>query len=71
VFAGDAAPQELADAMHRAWISFARTGDPNHDGIPAWGAYELDERATMHFDTPCTVRHDPGAEARAAWDGII
>jgi para-nitrobenzyl esterase len=41
--AGDAPPQELADEMHRAWISFITTGDP---GWPAYGA----ERTTRLFD---------------------
>ncbi|MEV7892675.1 carboxylesterase/lipase family protein [Streptomyces cyaneofuscatus] len=30
---GSDAPQELADAMHRAWVEFATTGDP---GWPSW-----------------------------------
>ncbi|MDQ0958339.1 para-nitrobenzyl esterase [Streptomyces sp. B4I13] len=33
--AGDAVPQELADAMHGAWTRFAATGDP---GWEAWNA---------------------------------
>ncbi|MFI8947147.1 carboxylesterase/lipase family protein [Streptomyces sp. NPDC053750] len=33
--AGEGAPQELADAMHGAWVRFARSGDP---GWPAWDA---------------------------------
>ncbi|MFT9785604.1 carboxylesterase/lipase family protein [Streptomyces rhizosphaericola] len=32
---GPDAPQELADAMHRAWVDFATTGDP---GWPSWDA---------------------------------
>ncbi|MZF52545.1 carboxylesterase family protein [Streptomyces sp. SID5594] len=32
---GPDAPQELADAMHRAWVEFATTGDP---GWPSWDA---------------------------------
>ncbi|WP_257002503.1 carboxylesterase/lipase family protein [Streptomyces sp. WZ.A104] len=32
---GPDAPQELADAMHRAWVAFAATGDP---GWPSWDA---------------------------------
>ncbi|MFC9619111.1 carboxylesterase/lipase family protein [Streptomyces sp. NPDC056930] len=31
--AGEDAPQELADAMHAAWVRFAACGDP---GWPAW-----------------------------------
>ncbi|WP_369232542.1 carboxylesterase/lipase family protein [Streptomyces sp. R21] len=33
--AGEGAPQELADAMHSAWVRFAVDGDP---GWPAWDA---------------------------------
>jgi para-nitrobenzyl esterase len=33
--AGDGAPQDLADAMHGAWVRFATTGDP---GWEPWGA---------------------------------
>ncbi|SCD62845.1 carboxylesterase family protein [Streptomyces sp. DvalAA-19] len=32
---GPDAPQELADAMHRAWVDFTTTGDP---GWPSWDA---------------------------------
>ncbi|MFD3971084.1 carboxylesterase/lipase family protein [Streptomyces cyaneofuscatus] len=32
---GPDAPQELAGAMHRAWVDFATTGDP---GWPSWDA---------------------------------
>ncbi|MEW2067855.1 carboxylesterase family protein [Streptomyces sp. NPDC007346] len=32
---GPEAPQGLADAMHRAWVDFATTGDP---GWPSWDA---------------------------------
>lgn len=34
--AGPTAPRPLADAMHAAWVRFARTGDP---GWPAWNPY--------------------------------
>lgn len=45
----------LADKMSRAWISFARTGNPNHAGLPEWPAYNSENTATMHFDTNCAV----------------
>lgn len=41
----------LAQAMHQAWIAFARTGDPNHAGLPAWEPYCSDTRTTMRFDS--------------------
>lgn len=43
--AGPDAPQNLADAMHRAWVAFATTGDP---GWPAWDS----TRPVMVFDEP-------------------
>jgi len=46
VLAGPDAPQELADAMHHAWIAFATSGDP---GWPSWD----ETRPAMLFDHPC------------------
>lgn len=41
----------LADAMHRAWIAFMRTGKPDHPRLPAWPVYRREDRMTMRFDT--------------------
>jgi para-nitrobenzyl esterase len=41
----------LAEAMHRAWIAFIRTGKPDHAGLPPWPAYRCEDRMTMRFDT--------------------
>ena len=41
----------LADAMHGAWIAFARTGRPEHSRLPAWPAYQREDRMTMQFDS--------------------
>lgn len=41
----------LAASMHRAWISFVRTGDPNHPGMPRWDRYDRPSHTTMRFDT--------------------
>jgi para-nitrobenzyl esterase len=57
--------QAIADAMHAAWIAFARTGDPG------WPAYDLDRRATQRFDTTCEILEDPAADERALWTGVL
>jgi para-nitrobenzyl esterase len=57
-------PQELADAMHGAWVDFAATGDPG------WPRYTLDRRATMRFDTASRVVDDPRPFERALWDRL-
>jgi para-nitrobenzyl esterase len=57
--AGDPGAFVLSKQMSTAWVSFARTGNPNHSGMPHWPAYTADSRATMYFDTLCVVRNDP------------
>jgi para-nitrobenzyl esterase len=55
----------VADAMSDALIAFARSGDPNHPGLPHWPQYDLQHRATMLFDTSSRVVDDPrGGERR-------
>jgi para-nitrobenzyl esterase len=54
--------QGIADVMHRAWISFARTGDPG------WPAYDTTRRATMRFDVDTVLVDDPEGTQRAAWE---
>ena len=53
-------------AIHEAFVHFAATGDPNHDGIPNWEPYSLEQRATMIFDDPCELAYDPDSEIREA-----
>ena len=52
----------LSKQISTAWVSFARTGNPNHVGLPHWPTYTAEHRATMYFDTPCEVRNDPEGE---------
>jgi para-nitrobenzyl esterase len=60
--AGDPAAYVLNKQMSTAWVSFARTGNPNHSGLPHWPAYTADKHATMYFNAPCEVRNDPEAK---------
>ncbi|MDB5442289.1 MAG: Carboxylesterase, type [Phenylobacterium sp.] len=57
-------PQTVARQMSAAWLAFARTGDPNAAGLPAWPAYDAERRATMIFDLESRVETDPLAEVR-------
>jgi para-nitrobenzyl esterase len=56
----------LQEKMSGAWAAFARTGNPNHKGLPHWPAFNTEQRATMIFDNQCKVVNDPhGEEFRA------
>jgi para-nitrobenzyl esterase len=57
--------QKTADRMSEAFIAFARSGNPNHPGMPHWRPYELDKRSTMVFDAESKPVDDPrGGERR-------
>jgi para-nitrobenzyl esterase len=57
--------------MSKAWATFARTGNPNHKGVPRWSKYTTEKRSTMLFNNECIMENDPGKVERKAWDGII
>jgi len=56
--------RKLEAASAGAWASLARTGNPNHKGLPNWPDYTPQKRAVMIFDTPCRVENDPTGEVR-------
>jgi len=60
----------LAAKTSDAWIQFARSGNPNHKGLPNWPAFTVDQRATMLLDSTCKVVNDPGSDARKLWSSI-
>lgn len=66
---GDSADaQSVADAMSNALIAFARSGDPNHPGLPQWPSYDLTNRSTMLFDTTSRVADDPRGGERQLYE---
>jgi para-nitrobenzyl esterase len=56
----------LADKMSSAWVAFARTGNPNHKGLPKWDPFTADTRATMIFNNECRAANDPYRDERLA-----
>ena len=57
-------PQALADAMHQAWSTFIKTGQPG------WSNYRLADRSTMVFDDQSAIKNDPMADERMIWEGL-
>jgi para-nitrobenzyl esterase len=57
---GDAAQMaDLSAAIRRAWIAFVRTGDPQHDSLPAWPRHDADRRPTMRFGARISLAGNP------------
>ncbi|RFU62941.1 carboxylesterase/lipase family protein [Peribacillus glennii] len=62
---------KLAEQMHRAWIAFAHHGDPNITELPDWPKYDLENRATMLFNTKNEVENDPDSQKRLGWEQVF
>ncbi len=70
-FTGDSPDRAaIATTMSQAWLAFARTGNPNYEGLPHWPAYDAKKRSTMVFDTQTAAVDDPRREELANWAGI-
>ena len=46
-WAWSSADRRLADLMSSYWVNFAKTGDPNGPGTPAWPAFDKDARRLL------------------------
>jgi len=49
---------ELSDQMISYWTNFAKTGDPNGEGLPEWRAYGLGHEALEFDDTTAPISYD-------------
>ncbi len=51
--------EALSEQMQRAWIAFARDGDPSCDAVGSWPAYDPVRRPTMVLGPDGGVEDDP------------
>ena len=56
--------QAMSDRMSDALLAFARSGDPNHAGLPRWTPYSLERRETMVMHLPPRMENDPRGDER-------
>lgn len=52
--AGDAEPtpeeEKLAQVLNTYWANFAKTGDPNGEGVPEWPAYNTENEEILEIE---------------------
>jgi para-nitrobenzyl esterase len=60
--------QSLAAKVSAAWVAFARTGNPNHPGLPTWPKFSADKCPTMIFNNQCESKDNPDTLERKAID---
>ncbi|MCF3652351.1 carboxylesterase/lipase family protein [Synoicihabitans lomoniglobus] len=45
----------ISDTVSTYWTNFAKRGDPNGPGVPAWPEFTPDDQRAMHFHDTATV----------------
>jgi para-nitrobenzyl esterase len=67
---GSSGPEDkaLSDLISSCWVNFAKKGDPNGPGLPAWPAFDEKEQKTMFFDKTPGARPHPNMEQIKAFD---
>jgi para-nitrobenzyl esterase len=63
--------QLLSEKMMDSWIAFAKTGNPNHEGIEEWPNYDTNTRKTMFLGKETISVDDPMRKQRIAWEDIM
>ncbi len=64
------ADRALSATMRKCWAHFARTGDPNSDGLPRWPAYTREADQCLEFGDEVKVRAGLCREACDLFDAI-
>ena len=59
---------EISEAMGTYWTNFAKYGDPNGQGIPAWPAFSDANPEVMHFRQTPQIGSVPSAESLKVLD---
>jgi len=57
---------DLATRMSESWVAFARSGNPNHSGIPHWNPWNPTDWPTMVFNREAAAMNDPWGDERRA-----
>ena len=47
--------RELSDQMSQYWVNFAKTGNPNGDGLPEWPEYDRETERAIEFGADGTA----------------
>jgi para-nitrobenzyl esterase len=59
---------KISDQMGSYWVNFAKTGDPNGPGLPAWPAFSASAQKAMIFDATPGARPLPNQSQLKALD---
>jgi para-nitrobenzyl esterase len=61
----------LAENMMYSWAAFAKTGNPNHAGIPHWEKFSAKHQGFMSFNNECKFLDQERQEIFDFWDRFL
>jgi para-nitrobenzyl esterase len=61
----------ISDAMSTYWVNFAKQGDPNGEGLPAWPAFSVSNPQVMYFQQTPHAGPVPSADSLEALDAYF
>ena len=64
----DESDTALSEMMMSYWVNFAKTGDPNGEGLPRWDTYRSDKCNVMEFGQSQGMVTDPYADLYPLFD---
>ena len=62
---------EISDTMSTYWVNFAKHGDPNGDGVPAWPTFSDSNPQVMYFSQTAHPGPVPSANSLKVLDGYF
>jgi carboxylesterase type B len=68
-FPWEDADRKLGDAISSYWVNFAKTGDPNGNGLAKWPAYNSATDQSLEFGDTISVRAQVNKAGLDFFDG--
>ena len=67
----DQQTHDVSEAMVKYWTQFAKTGDPNQPGLPAWPAFQTGNEAYLEIGQPIAAGKDLNKDKEDLFDSIL